>query len=137
GVYPTQPADWYRNLAEGQVFHAQGGLVETAHILSLLAAADRRRHVLEVIDPALARGAVVICDRYVDATLGGFVHRGVDSRFLASINGGIPRPDFAFYLRLTTDALMERLRERDGQNLKDEEKSAEGIAANTSGAEGR
>ncbi|HKR62510.1 MAG TPA: dTMP kinase [Thermoanaerobaculia bacterium] len=35
----------------------------------MLYAASRRQHVTEVIGPAIARGALVLCDRYTDATL--------------------------------------------------------------------
>jgi len=34
----------------------------------LLMVADRRQHLTETIEPALARGAVVLCDRYADAS---------------------------------------------------------------------
>lgn len=36
---------------------------------ALLFNAARRRHTIEVIRPALARGSVVVCDRYTDSTL--------------------------------------------------------------------
>ncbi|MFI6481429.1 dTMP kinase [Nonomuraea sp. NPDC050663] len=130
-VETRQPTDWYRELSEVQVFHDQGGSAETAHVLALLSAADRRRHVMEVVDPALARGAVVLCDRYVYATFGVFVHRGVDLDFLITINEGVPRPDHAFYLRLPAEDLVQRLRVRDGDRLKHEEKTTARIESIT------
>jgi dTMP kinase len=35
----------------------------------LLFAASRRQHTTEVIEPALSRGEIVLCDRYADSTL--------------------------------------------------------------------
>ncbi|MFS2162414.1 dTMP kinase [Variovorax sp. Varisp62] len=127
-----QPTDWYRNEGSVQQFHDAGGSRERARILSLFAAADRHRHVQEVILPALSKGQVVLCDRYVYATFGVFIHRGVDAEFLATINRGIPRPDHAFYLDVPTAILSRRLRERDGLNLKFEERSDERIESITS-----
>jgi dTMP kinase len=53
---------------------------------ALLMFAGRREHLLQVIEPALARGDVVLCDRFTDATFayqgGG---RGYDLAVLAQL----------------------------------------------------
>ena len=128
-VETRQPTDWYRNESTVQHFHDAGGSRDRARILALVAAADRHRHVQEVILPAMARGAVVICDRYVYATFGVFLHRGVDYEFIATINQGVPRPDHAFYLDVPVPTLIERLHVRDGAALKFEERAPERIAS--------
>jgi dTMP kinase len=53
----------------------------------LIFMAVRSQHMEEVITPALARGAVVICDRFVDATYAyqGY-GRGVDLGIIATLN---------------------------------------------------
>ena len=48
------------------------GIAET-----LLVFAARRDHIARVIAPALARGAIVLCDRFTDAT---FAYQGFGSR---------------------------------------------------------
>ena len=53
----------------------------------LIFMAVRSQHMEEVIMPALARGAVVVCDRFVDATYAyqGY-GRGVDLGIIATLN---------------------------------------------------
>ena len=49
-------------------------LLDSANVIDPIAevflfAASRRQHTMEVIEPALARGEIVLCDRYADSTL--------------------------------------------------------------------
>lgn len=63
---------------------------------ALLVFAARRDHVQQVIVPALARGEVVLCDRFTDATFAyQGAGRGFDSGILATLEGwvqGLPPP---------------------------------------------
>ena len=49
------------------LLHADTALEPHAELLLMLA--DRAQHVAELIRPALARGAIVVCDRYEPSTL--------------------------------------------------------------------
>lgn len=85
---------------------------------ALLYAAARAELTAAVIRPALARGATVLCERFVDSTLAyqGF---GLDAdvaalaRLCAYATGGI-EPDLVLVLDLAPDVALARLgRERD------------------------
>lgn len=71
---------------------------------SLLVFAARRDHVQNVIAPALARGDVVLCDRYTDATFayqgGG---RGFDAQVLGTLENWVHvdvQPDLTLWFDL-------------------------------------
>ncbi len=68
-VHPTRepggtPAgDAIRQIFLDQHFHHLDARVE-----ALLVFASRRQHLIEVIEPALAQGVTVLCDRFTDST---------------------------------------------------------------------
>jgi dTMP kinase len=89
-----------------------GAVTVSARAEALLMAADRAQHVADVIEPALARGAWVVSDRFVGSSLayqGAARGLGVDA--VAALNRfatGDLEPDLVVYL----DAPVEVLRAR-------------------------
>lgn len=80
----------------------------------LLFAASRAQLVAEVIAPALARGQIVVCERYVDASLAyQGAARGLGVDLVRSVNdvatGGL-RPDLTLLLDLDPDTGLRRAR---------------------------
>ena len=88
---------------------------------ALLMFAARRDHLLQVIEPALARGEVVLCDRFTDATFAYQGHgRGFDLRILAGLErwvqsvaalpaGTLRQPDLTLWFDLPPEIAAERL----------------------------
>ncbi len=75
--------------------------------------ADRRRHVADVIAPALARGAVVICDRYYYSTMAYQGALGLDPEAVRAANEAFaPRPHLVILLTLPLADLRLRLARR-------------------------
>lgn len=60
----TELGEAIRGLFLDPRWSSMDGIVET-----LLVFASRRQHLLEVIQPALAAGRVVLCDRFTDSTV--------------------------------------------------------------------
>jgi len=76
---------------------------------------DRREHVEQVIAPALARGAVVVCDRYYLSTVAYQGARGLCAeRILADSEQRFPPPDLVLLLTLDLDLAQQRLATRGG-----------------------
>jgi dTMP kinase len=85
---------------------------------ALLMFAARREHLVNVIEPALARGDVVLCDRFTDATFayqgGG---RGFDWQVLAQLermvqalpDGALRQPDLTIWFDLDPQIAAQRL----------------------------
>jgi len=81
---------------------------------ALLYAAARRQHLVEKVMPALAQGAVVLCDRFVDSSLvyQGYA-RGLGIDEIGEINRFATEgctPDLTLCLDLPPEAGLDRIR---------------------------
>jgi dTMP kinase len=89
--------------------------------------ADRIQHIREVVEPALAQGRVVLCDRFADATAAyqGY-GRGLGAALVAAFHRHAPldlRPDRTILFDLEPETGLERARSR---NLELGTQAAEG-----------
>ncbi|HEX9700244.1 MAG TPA: dTMP kinase [Acidobacteriota bacterium] len=94
----------------------QDGMPPTPLTQTFLFMAARQQHIAEVIRPALARGAVVVSDRYADATLAyqGF-GGGMELETIRDLNalatGGV-MPDLTILLDLDPAEGIRRISDR-------------------------
>ncbi len=66
--------------------------------LQLLFSADRALHLAETVEPALQRGTIVVCDRYIPSTLAFGEAAGIDPSWLYELNKNFIQPEFTIYL---------------------------------------
>jgi dTMP kinase len=79
--------------------------------LALLFAADRLDHVASTIAPALARGAVVVSDRYLLSSL-AYQGRVLGGAWVESLNALAPAPDLTLFLEVRPAVAAARRRGR-------------------------
>lgn len=90
------------------------GTTDDAMTQALLFAAARREHIRALIEPALAAGTTVLCDRYTDSTRayqGGRMPIDALETTLQLATGGL-KPDITFLLDLPPEAGLARARAR-------------------------
>lgn len=86
---------------------------------------DRHAHLREIVEPALARGETVVCERYVLSTL---IYQGstlmpakakdkLRAAVLDVITGGVREPDLVLVLDAPPEITEERLRRRLGDRF--------------------
>lgn len=80
--------------------------------MACLIAADRYQHVEQEIRPALARGSLVVCDRYVASSLVLQVMDGVARDVVWELNRHADMPDLAVIINGRADVITERLEAR-------------------------
>ena len=82
-----------------------------SHSEILLHFAARHEHLARAIEPALARGAMVVCDRFADSTMAyqGY-GLGADRTLIADLTRGLSRlPDLTLMLTVSPRHAAERL----------------------------
>jgi dTMP kinase len=82
------------------------------HALACLVAADRYDHLASEIRPALAGGAIVVCDRYLASSLVLQRIDQVPADFILAVNAGIQLPDLAVILTAAPEVVRDRLQAR-------------------------
>ena len=77
---------------------------------------DRRQHVEELITPTVARGGIVILDRYYFSSMAYQGARGIDPTEIRAKNEVFaPEPDTLLILDLDVDTALKRIGVRDGE----------------------
>ena len=79
---------------------------------ALLYAAARIQHLKEIVEPALAAGKLVICDRYVDSSLAyQGAARGLGAEYIEEINSvALSKypPDLTVFLNISPERAFDR-----------------------------
>ncbi len=88
----------------------------TGMALACLVAGDRHHHLASEIRPHIARGLVVLCDRYLPSS---FVLQRIDGltwETVAALNQGADMPDLAVILHADPKVIAARMHERGGHS---------------------
>jgi len=105
---PTR-GEWGRRIRAA----ASGGEPVTAEQELEWFFADRREHVRDTVEPALAAGRTVVCDRYYLSTVAYQGAAGLDWRIiLADSEAEFPAPDVVLLLEIDPAAGLARVRGR-------------------------
>jgi len=84
----------------------------------LLYQASRAQHIKDIIRPALERGCIVLCDRFIDATSAyqGYA-QGIDKDVIESLNQFVTEnltPDFTVVIDCPAEIGLKRAKNREG-----------------------
>jgi len=87
--------------------------IDTGPIIDALAMSlDRAFHMINEVEPRLAEGYVVVMDRYYHSTIAYQGAMGADIKWIRDINRVFRRPDIAFYLDVSVETAMRRIRDK-------------------------
>lgn len=93
-----------------------GGLLSKDEAtLALAFAADRLDHLNKEVLPALAKGRIVVCDRYYLSSY-AYQSTGADLQWLKAINAKALRPDITIFMDVPPAVCLERIKKQ-GRHL--------------------
>lgn len=79
---------------------------------AILFAVDRIDHVERRIKPALQKGKVVVCDRYMFSSMAYQGAEGLNIEWIEEINGSALPPDIAIYLDAPPEVVLKRMKRK-------------------------
>lgn len=97
-------------------------------VLPWLFAADRRDHLLRDIEPALARDAWVVCDRYYHSSL-AYQSLTLPFNSVWELNHSFRIPDVTIFLRVNVDECLRRIADRPEREIFEEKTRLDAIFA--------
>ena len=81
--------------------------------VQLLTMSDRIQHGFETIEPALAEGKIIICDRYIYTSLVNMVARGYkNEKWFYDVSKHILEPNIKFLAYVDASIAIERIKSR-------------------------
>ncbi len=89
--------------------HRIDGAPVSGDPMALLFAADRRDHLQREIEPALARGQDVVCDRYQWSSL-AYQAAETDRTWVSGLSRNLRQPDVTILVEVTVAAAAQRRR---------------------------
>ena len=111
-VFTREPGGGKISEAIREILLSGKNMEMTDECEALLYAASRVQHLADRVEPALAEGKLVICDRYVDSSLAYQAYaRGLGDEFVSKINAfALERylPDVTVFIDLTPEAAFKR-----------------------------
>ncbi|HEY4243117.1 MAG TPA: dTMP kinase [Kofleriaceae bacterium] len=87
--------------------HAIAGQALSQSTFGLLFAADRLDHLQREVEPALARGTVVVSDRWYHSSL-AYQGTGAERDWIAQLNARARRPDLTLFLSVRPEVAAQR-----------------------------
>ena len=119
----TTGAEKIRKIILDDYFYLDSKIRFNKYTDTLLYLAARNEHVKNKIIPAISRGKIIICDRFIDSTLAYQVYgKGVNKNLVDSVHKyilGSIKPDMTFVLRVNISKALQRLKKRKKKNRYD------------------